>query len=102
MATLRAAKKSFEDASTEVLGISIDSIFAHKVYDLTLGGLWFPLLADFHPKGAVADLYGIMTENGISKRACFLIDKQGVVQAAEVYESGLPNVPALAAKAAAL
>ena len=34
-------------------------------------------MADFHPKGAVADLYGIMTENGISKRACFLIDKPG-------------------------
>jgi len=85
-----------------VLGVSIDSIFAHKVYDLTLGGLWFPLLADFHPKGAVADKYGIMTDNGISKRACFLIDKQGVVQAAEVYESGLPDVKALAAKAAAL
>ena len=50
----------------------------------------------------MADLYGIMTENGISKRACFLIDKQGVVQEAEVYERGLPDVPALAAKAAAL
>ena len=85
-----------------MLGISIDSIFAHKVYDLTLGGLWFPLLADFHPKGEVADKYGIMTENGISKRACFLIDKQGVVQAAEVYEGGLPDVGALAAKAASL
>ena len=85
-----------------MLGLSIDSIFSHKVYDLTLGGLWFPLLADFHPKGAVADLYGIMTDRGITKRACFLVDKEGKVRLAEVYEKGLPDIADLAAKAKGL
>jgi len=81
----------------------VDAIYSHKVYDLTLGGLWFPLLSDFHPKGAVADKYGIMRPDvGYNKRACFLIDKQGKVRVAEVYERGLPNIEALAAKAKAL
>ena len=72
------------------------------MFDLALGGLWFPLLADFHPKGAVADLYGIMTDRGITKRACVLVDKEGKVTLAEVYEKGLPDIADLAAKAKGL
>ena len=50
----------------------------------------------------MADLYGIMGDNGLNKRACFLVDKQGTVQLAEVYERGLPDIAALAKKAGAL
>ncbi len=78
-----------------MLGVSIDSIFSHKVYSLTLGELWFPLLADFHPKGDVAEKFGIMTGDGYSKRACFLIDKEGVVRLSEVYERGIPDTQGL-------
>lgn len=75
--------------------MSIDSIFSHKVFSLSLGGLWFPLLADFHPKGEVAEKYGILTNDGYSKRACFIIDKEGIVRHSEVYERGLPDTKKL-------
>ena len=85
-----------------MLGLSLDSIFCHRVFDLALWGLWFPLLSDFHPKGAVADMYGIMTDRGVTKRACVLVDKEGKVKLAEVYEKGLPDIADLAAKAKGL
>ena len=74
-----------------MLGISVDSVYAHKVYSDSLGGLWYPLLADFHPKGAVADAYGVMTDQGYSQRACLIIDKQGIIRDVEVYQKGLPD-----------
>jgi len=46
-----------------------------------LGGVSFPLLADFHPKGEVARSYGLYLEkNGITDRATVLIDAEGVVK----------------------
>ena len=78
--------------------MSVDSIYCHKVYAPSLGGLWYPLLADFHPKGGVADQYGIMTDNGINKRACFIIDKKGVLRHTEIYERGIPDTDQLLEK----
>ena len=41
----------------------------------------FPLLADFEPKGAVAKLYGAYrTEDGVSERAIFVIDGEGIIR----------------------
>ena len=81
-----------------MLGVSVDSVYSHKVYSDSLGSLWYPLLADFHPKGAVADSYGIMTDEGYNERACFLIDKQGIVRDVEIYERGLPDAAKLIEK----
>jgi len=36
-----------------VLGISVDSVHSHRAFARELGGIDFPLLADFHPKGDV-------------------------------------------------
>jgi len=41
-------------ADVEVLGISVDSLWAHKAF-AAQQGITYPLLADFHPKGAVAE-----------------------------------------------
>jgi peroxiredoxin len=42
--------------------------------------LHFPLLADFEPKGAVAQTYGVYRKSdGICERALFVIDKNGVI-----------------------
>jgi len=49
----------FHAAHTQVLGISVDSIFCHAGWAQSLGGISFPLLADFNPKGAVAESYGL-------------------------------------------
>ena len=40
----------------------------------------FPLLADFEPKGAVAQKYGVYREqDGICERALFVIDSKGLI-----------------------
>ena len=60
--------------------MSIDSKFCHKGWAEGFGGIHFPLMADFHPKGAVAQKYGLwLDEPGISDRATVLISKDGTV-----------------------
>ena len=69
-----------EEQYVELLGISVDSKFCHKAWAKGFEGIDFPLLADFHPKGAVARTYGLwLDEAGISDRATVLIDKEGKV-----------------------
>jgi alkyl hydroperoxide reductase subunit AhpC len=71
----------FEKANTQVLGVSIDSIYCHLNWGKSLGGVTFPLLADFHPKGAMAQKYGLyLSEKGITDRATVIIDKNGTVR----------------------
>lgn len=60
-----------------VLGISVDSAWCHQAF-VSARKLQFDLLSDFHPKGAVAGLYGAYdTEHGYCKRALFVLDAQG-------------------------
>ena len=72
----------FKAANTQVLSISVDSKFSHDNWaSLSLGGISYPLLADFHPKGAVAKSYGLyLEEKGITDRATVVINKEGVVR----------------------
>lgn len=70
----------FLAANTQVLGVSVDSLYCHGNWALGLGGVSFPLLADFHPKGAVAKSYGLyLEEPGITDRATVIIDADGIV-----------------------
>ena len=81
-------KPSFDDADLEVLGVSIDHSWAHNAFRKELH-LDFTLLADFHPKGEVADRYGAyLTDYGTSNRSLVLIDEEGVVR--WVHESPTP------------
>ena len=71
----------FRDAHTQVLGISVDSKFCHGGWAYSLGGISFPLLADFHPKGATAQAYDLFLKGaGITDRATVIIDANGVVR----------------------
>ena len=77
---LNSLLDEFDSAEIQVLGLSIDSKFCHKAWAGDFGGIKFPLLADFHPKGEVAKKYGLWLEDaGISDRATVLIDKSGKV-----------------------
>ena len=68
-------KKQFEDLDAQVLGLSVDSVWSHKAYADKMG-IHYPLLADFHPRGAVAAKYGVYLEDkGITGRAIFIIDR---------------------------
>ena len=81
----------FQNLNAEVFGVSVDSTWAHKAFAEKLG-LKYPLLADFHPKGAVAEKFGVyLAERGITKRAVIVIDKEGVVRFTKEYD--IPTVP---------
>ncbi len=82
---------AFNEAGVQVFGISVDSVWAHKAF-AEARGITFPLLADFHPKGAVAARYGLYDEEkGISRRAVVLVDEDGKV--ARVWNFDIPEVP---------
>ena len=108
LCSVRDGINRYDNENTQVLGISVDSVF-------TLGKFkeeqqyQFPLLSDFNKE--VSELYGCiypsftdMGMKGVSKRSAFIIDKQGVIQYAEVLESAgdLPNFEAIDAKLASL
>lgn len=69
-----------------VLGVSVDSTWTHAAFKKA-EGLSARLLADFHPKGAVAQQYGVYMEGaGIAKRGTFVIDANGVIQGITIEE----------------
>lgn len=70
----------FERFGAQLLGISVDGVWCHAAF-AGARKLRFPVLADFEPKGAVAKAYGVYREgDGISERALFVIDKDGVIR----------------------
>ena len=79
-------RQTFEGLEAQVLGVSVDSVPAHKAWADSLGGIDYPLLADFHPHGEVAKKYGILRSEGFSERATFVIDKVGIVRHIDVHE----------------
>jgi len=89
----------FRAAHTQVLGISVDSIYCHANWARSLGGISFPLLADFQPKGAVGREYGLYLDGpGIDDRATVIVDSSGTVRhASTVGPGGRRNIAELAA-----
>lgn len=70
----------FEEYKAQLLGISVDGIWCHRAF-AGARNLDFPLLADFEPKGAVAQAYGAYREaDGVSERALFVIDAEGIIR----------------------
>ncbi|HEX8516936.1 MAG TPA: redoxin domain-containing protein [Bacteroidia bacterium] len=89
----------YNNSNAEVFGISIDSFFTLAKYkeDQQLN---FRLLSDFNKE--VSALYDVLYDEllgmkGVSKRAAFLIDKEGIVRYAEVLENAgeLPDFTAI-------
>ena len=75
----RSIEERVQAADTQVMGVSIDSRFSHDNWAKSCGGISFPLLQDFHPKGDMAKKYGVyLDDNGITDRATVIIDKQGL------------------------
>jgi peroxiredoxin len=82
-------KPEIAEKGVELIGISVDSFFAHKAFQEKLG-IDTTLLSDFEPKGEVARAYGSYVEKmGFANRTLVLIDEDGVV--AWTYESPNPG-----------
>lgn len=90
LCSVRDNLKTWEALDARVFGISVDSLYTLARYkeDQNLN---FPLLSDFNKD--VSKSYDSLYEKfgygmqGVSKRSAFLIDKEGVVQYAEVLEN---------------
>ena len=78
-------KEDFEKLDAQILGVNRDSVYTHKAWSKEFG-IDVPLLADM--TGQVAKDYGVyLNEAGISKRAVFIIDKEGVLRFQHVEET---------------
>ena len=92
--------KSFENLDAEVLGVSVDSVWSHKAFAEKMG-IKYSLLADFHPKGAASEKYGMyLSEKGITGRAIAIVGKDGKVAWFKNYD--IPVAPDVKEVAAAL
>ena len=77
---VRDSLNDFVNDNVQLLTVSVDSPYSHKVW-ADREGYRFPLLADFWPHGAVAQAYGVFNaERGFANRGTFLIDKGGVIR----------------------
>jgi mycoredoxin-dependent peroxiredoxin len=77
---IRDELPSFGDSETQVLTVSVDSMFSHRAW-AEQQGYEFPLLSDFWPHGQVSREYGVFDEaKGIAARGTFIIDPEGIVR----------------------
>ena len=68
------------------MGVSVDSKHCLNAWAESLGGITYPLLADFWPHGQVAQLYGVLRSDGRSERAIFVIDRKGAIRYVDVHD----------------
>ncbi|TQM44447.1 peroxiredoxin [Pseudonocardia cypriaca] len=82
---------SFQNDDVQVLGVSVDHVFALKAW-ANQESYQFPLLSDFWPHGEVAKTYGVFNaDRGMAVRGTFLVDRDGIVRFAEVNAPGEPR-----------
>ncbi len=80
------AKDLFDKNDTTLLGITVDNIPTLYAWTEQMGRVWFHVLSDFWPHGAVAQSYGVLRADGTSERALFVIDKTGVIRYIDVHD----------------
>lgn len=99
MPALEALVNRLEAAHTLPCGISVDTTYSHAAWAAALGGVSYPLLADFHPKGEVASRFGVyLHDKGICDRATVIVDAGGTVRhASSVTPAGKRDVESLVA-----
>jgi peroxiredoxin len=97
----------FNNIDAQVLGISVDSLYTLAKFKEEQG-LNFPLLSDFNKE--VSKKYGALYDEfnygmkGVSKRASFVIDREGIVRYAAVQQNAgdLPDFEAIKASLSAI
>jgi peroxiredoxin len=89
-------KGMFDDNDAVLLGITVDNVPTLFSWTHEMGGVWFPVLSDFWPHGKTAEKYGVLRSTGISERALFVIDKQGLIRYVDVHDiNERPNLEVL-------
>lgn len=92
---------AYNNTNAKVFGVSVDSLFSLGKFKAEQN-LNFPLLSDFNKDaskafGVLYETFPVLEMQGVSKRAAFVIDKEGTVQYAEVCPTpgDLPNFAAI-------
>jgi peroxiredoxin (alkyl hydroperoxide reductase subunit C) len=92
-----AVEEIFDQHDAVLLGITVDNVptLFMWIKHLCEGdtSFWFPVLSDFSPHGAVAEMYGVLRPEGFSERATFVIDKKGIIRYIGVHD--INKVPPL-------
>jgi len=76
---INAKIDDFHKLNTSLVGVSVDSVFAHKKWAEELGGLEYPLLSDFNKRTA-RDYNVLLEEEGTALRATFIINPDGIIK----------------------
>lgn len=93
------AQDEFEKRDTVLLGITVDNIPSLWAWTQAMGGVWFPVASDFWPHGRVAEMYGVLRNDGVTERALFVIDKKGVIRYIDVHDiNARPDLGVLVAE----
>ncbi len=80
MALYNEVREEFARFGAQLLGVSVDGVWCHAAFARDRK-LHFPLLADFEPKGGVARRFGVYrARDGISERALFVLDGDGIIR----------------------
>ena len=89
MAAVATKYEELKKLDVEVLSISVDSHFVHKIWQeeelskMVKGGVPYPMLSD--AGGKIGSVYGVYNEaGGVNVRGRFIIDPDGVIQAMEI------------------
>lgn len=84
MCTFRDGFGGLQKSEAQLVGVSVDSVYALKAFAQTYN-LQFPLLSDFNKRAA--RLYGVLQDpwvgfgyKGVSKRAVFIVDRRGMLR----------------------
>lgn len=75
----------FEENDAVLLGITVDNIPTLYSWTNQMGKLWFNVLSDFWPHGAVATKFGVLRSDGMTERAIIIIDKKGIIRYIDVH-----------------
>ena len=90
---LNARLGDFRERNCEVVCVSVDSHFSHLAWKKAseeeggIGPVQLPMVSDL--KKEISRAYGVLTEEGVSLRATFLMDRSGLVRHATVNEMDL-------------
>ena len=81
----------FKKLGAEVLSISTDKAFSHKIWHETskaIGKIKYPMLAD--PTGAISRMFGVyIEESGEALRGTFIIDPNGILKTIEIHNNDI-------------
>src|SRR3989344_2452589 len=81
----------FKELGAEIISISTDTVFAHKVWHDTskaIGKIKYPMMAD--PTGDISRMFGVYIESeGLALRGTFIIDPDGILKTVEIHDNSI-------------